>query len=65
MNINNHLHTTLSQEIMQYAFDQEPLTKRVCWQCGRVLWGEGSSKATYMVDPPEGVRANDTHANAF
>ena len=50
---------------MQRAFDQEPLTKRICWQCGRVLWGEGSSKATYMVDPPEGVRANDTHANAF
>ena len=26
---------------------------------------QGSSKATYMVDPPEGVRANDAPANAF
>ena len=51
LNINDDLHTTLGQKINM--------------QCGRVLWGEGSSEATYMVDPPEGVRTNDAPANAF
>ena len=39
LNINDYLHTKLSREInMQRVFDQEPLTKRICWQCGSVLW---------------------------
>ena len=66
LNIDHDLHTKLTQEInMQRAFDQQPLTKRICWQCGLVLWGEDSSKGTDMVDPPVGVRANNAPANAF
>ena len=53
LNISNDLCTKLKQRInTQHAFDQQPLTKRMSWQCGRVLWGEGSCKATYIIDPP-------------
>ena len=65
-NINDDLRTKLSQEInMQRALDQQALTKRICWQCGRVLWGECPTKGTYMIDPPKGVLAKDAPTNAF
>ena len=66
LNINDGVRTKLGQQInMQHAFDQQPLTKRICWQCGRVLWGEGSTKGTHMIDPPKGVKAKDAPTNAF
>ena len=66
LNISNDLCTKLKQRInTQRTFDQQPLTKRICWQCGRVLWGEGSCKATYIIDPPKGMQAKDAPANAF
>ena len=66
LNINDDLHTKLSQRInMQRTFDQQPLTNRICWQCGRVLWGAGYTKGSYMIDPPKGVRPKDAPANAF
>ena len=65
-NVSDDLRSKLRQRIStQRSFDQQPLTKRICWQCGRVLWGDGSSKGTYIVDPPKGMRATDAPANAF
>ena len=62
LNISNDLCTKLKQRVnTQRAFDQQPLTKRICWQCGRVLWGEGSCKGTY---PPTGMQEIDAPANA-
>ena len=55
----------IQQISVQRNFDQKPLTTRICWQCGRVLWGDGSSKATYLVDPPEGMHSKHAPANAF
>ena len=40
-------------------------TRQICWQCGHVLWGDGSRKATYITDTPKGVQAKDAPANAF
>ena len=66
LNIDDDLHTKLSQRInMQRTFDQQPLTNRICWQCGRVLWGAGYTKGSYMIDPPKGVRPKDAPANVF
>ena len=66
LNITHHLVTKLSDRIFeQRTFDQQPLTKRICWQCGCVLWGNGSSKGSYLIDPPKGMLAKDAPANAF
>ena len=66
LNITDHLVTKLSDRIFeQRTFDQQPLTKRICWQCGCVLWGNGSSKGSYLIDPPKGMLAKDAPANAF
>ena len=65
-NMNDSLCTKLIQRInTQRAFDQQPLTKRICWQCGHVLWGDDSSKGTYIIDPPKGMKEIDAPANAF
>ena len=39
LNISDSLCAKLKQRIgAQRAFDKQPLTKRICWQCGCVLW---------------------------
>ena len=64
--ISDELHAKLIQQIsVQRNFDQKPLTTRICWQCGRVLWGDGSSKASYLVDPPEGMHSKHAPVNTF
>ena len=41
LNISDSLCDKVKQRISaQPAFDKQPLTKRICWQCGCVLWGD-------------------------
>ena len=66
LNISDSLCNKLNERISaQHAFDKQPLTRRICWQCGCVLWGDGSTKGTYIIDPPKGMHAEDAPANAF
>ena len=38
LDVCDDLRTKLGQRSnMQCAFDQEPLTKRICWKCGHVI----------------------------
>ena len=65
-NIDVSLSTKLGQRIgMQRAFDQQALITRMCWQCGCVLWGYGSNKGTYIINPPKGMWEKNAPANAF
>ena len=66
LNISDNLCDKLKERISaQRAFDKQPLTKRICWQCGCVLWGDGCAKGTYLIDPPKGMCEKDAPANAF
>ena len=50
--------------VKQDLFDQKPLAKCICWQCGKVLWGKTGASAS-LVDPPIGKSACDVPASAF
>ena len=66
LNISDSSYDKLKQRIgTQRAFDKQPLTKQICWQCGCVLWGDGCAKGTYLIDPPKGMSEKDAPANAF
>ena len=66
LNISDDLRTKFQQRTnTQCTFNQQPLTKRICWQCGHVLWGEGSCKPTYIIDSPSGMQDIDAPADSF
>ena len=54
-----------NSELIHNVHLTNSLLQNECWQCGRILWGEGSCKATYIIDPPKGMQEMDAPANAF
>ncbi len=51
--------------VQQRRFNKKALADAMCWQCGKVLWSSVDSVHTFLVEPPQGLCAEDAPASAY